>query len=169
MPESLKQRLHRGESLKIAGSSIDASRSELEATLSQDSYDLASIDSQHAAFNEDRLVSFCAMAAELGVPTQFRIKNTRQAYLIGNYLDLGPFSIVVPQVEDEETVDEAIDAFYYPPVGKRSWGAQFGLRLQTRYGSTGIRRMVEQQRHPLYTTGVGQCCNQCTAPWQTGY
>ena len=126
MPESLKQRLHHGESLKIAGSSIDASRSELEATLSQDSYDLASIDSQHAAFNEDRLVSFCAMAAELGVPTQFRIKNTRQAYLIGNYLDLGPFSIVVPQVEDEETVDEAINAFYYPPVGKRSWGPSSG-------------------------------------------
>ena len=52
------------------------------------------------------------------MPTQFRIKNTRNAYLIGNYLDLGPFSIVVPQVEDEETVDEAIDAFYYPQSEK---------------------------------------------------
>lgn len=126
MPESLKQRLHRGDTLKVAGSSIDASRSQIEATLSQDSYDLISIDSQHAAFNEDKLVSFCAMATGLGVPTQFRIKNTRQAYLIGNYLDLGPFSIVVPQVDDEATVDEAIDAFYYPPVGKRSWGPSSG-------------------------------------------
>ena len=40
MSESLKQRLHRGESLRVAGTSIDASRDELEALLSQDSYDI---------------------------------------------------------------------------------------------------------------------------------
>ena len=129
MAESLKQRLHQGEDLKIAGSSIDASKSDLEATLSQDSYDLASIDSQHAAFNEDRLVSFCAMAAELGVPVQFRIKHTRHAFLIGNILDLGPLGIEIPIVEEEATVDEALEAFYYPQVGRRSWGgaARYGI------------------------------------------
>jgi 4-hydroxy-2-oxoheptanedioate aldolase len=132
MPDtaSLKQRLHRGETLKVVASSLGASRSQLEDTLSQDSYDLVAVDSQHAAFNEEKLVTFCAMAAELGVAVQFRIKNTRQAYLIGNYLDLGPLAIVVPQVEDEATVDEAIDAFYYPPVGKRSWGPSSGYGIQ---------------------------------------
>ena len=62
------------------------------------------------------------------MPVQLRIKhqNTRNAYLIGNILDLGPLAIVVPQVETEATVDEAIDAFYYPPIGKRSWGPSSG-------------------------------------------
>jgi len=51
-----------------------------------------------------------------------RIKHTRNAYLIGNYLDLGPSGVEVPQVETEATVDEAIASLYYPPVGERSWG-----------------------------------------------
>ena len=29
------------------------------------------------------------MAEDLGVPAQFRIKHTRHAYLIGNYVDFG--------------------------------------------------------------------------------
>jgi 2-keto-3-deoxy-L-rhamnonate aldolase RhmA len=33
--------------------------------------------------------------------------------------------VVVPQVETEATVDEAIQSFYYPPLGKRSWWPQF--------------------------------------------
>jgi len=39
-------------------------------------------------------------------------------------------AIVVPQVEDEATVLEARDAFYYPPIGKRSWGgaARYGIK-----------------------------------------
>ncbi len=37
---------------------------------------------------------------------------------------------MVPQVEEESTVLEAIDAFYYPPIGKRSWGgaARYGTK-----------------------------------------
>jgi 4-hydroxy-2-oxoheptanedioate aldolase len=124
--KSLKQRINEGESIKIANAPTHASRSQLEDILNQDSYDLVGADAQHSAYSEKDLVAFCAMAEELGVPTQFRIKHTRHAYLIGNYLDLGPLSIVVPQVEDESTVDEAIDAFYYPPIGKRSWGPKAG-------------------------------------------
>ena len=62
------------------------------------------------------------MADALDIPVNFRIKHTRNAYLIGNYLDLGPSGIEVPQVELEMTVDEAVDAFYYPQQGIRSWG-----------------------------------------------
>lgn len=123
---SLKQRLHKGEAIKVAGASLNVSKSQLQDLLSKDSYDLVAVDGQHSAFNEEKLVTFCAMAAELGVPVQLRIKHTRQAYLIGNYLDLGPLAVVVPQIEDEATVLEAIDAFYYPPLGKRSWGPSSG-------------------------------------------
>ena len=73
-----------------------------------------SVDSQHSPYDEEKLVTFCSTAQDLGMPVQFRIKNTHNAYLIGNILDLGPLAIEVPLVEDEAVVDEALDAFYYP-------------------------------------------------------
>ena len=111
---SLKQRIHNKEPIKIAGGvPFGCTRDEMEAVLSQDDYDLIGTDHQHAAADEDKLVEYCKMADEVGVGVQLRIKHTRHAYLIGNLLDLGPLAIVVPQVETVETVDEAIDAFYY--------------------------------------------------------
>ena len=132
MPDkgSLKQRMHRGEVIKVASASIGVEKKQLEDILSKDDYDLVGVDSQHSPFNEEKFVAFCATAEELDIPVQFRIKHTRHTYLIGNYLDLGPLAIVVPQVEEEATVLEAIDAFYYPPIGKRSWGgaARYGIK-----------------------------------------
>ena len=127
--ETLKARIHSGEIIIGVAVPIDVDMNRLEDILSKDTYEFISVDSQHSAFNEERLVGVCAMAREVGVPLQFRIKHTRHAYLVGNYLDLGPSGIEVPQVEEEATVYEALDAFYYPQVGKRSWGglARWGI------------------------------------------
>ncbi len=127
--ESLKQRIRRGDIVIGVSAPVSADKSQLEDILGKDSYSFLSVDSQHAPYNEEKLVEFCAVAAELGVPVQFRIKHTRHAYLIGNILDLGPLGIEIPIVEDEATVDEALEAFYYPQVGRRSWGgaARYGI------------------------------------------
>ena len=128
---SLKQRIHAKESITIgSGGPLGCTRDEMEAALSQANYDLIGIDHQHGPANEDKLVEYCAMASEFDVGVQLRIKHTRHAYLIGNLLDLGPLAIVVPQVETVETVDEAIDFFYYLPMGKRSWGpsSAYGIK-----------------------------------------
>jgi len=117
----LRERMRNGEILNIAGATLETTKSEMEAILSEDSYDMIVTDAQHAPFNEEKLVEYCKNARELDMPVQFRIKHTRHTYLLGNLLDLGPAAIVVPQVETEATVDEAISMFYYPPVGKRSW------------------------------------------------
>jgi len=85
--ESLKKRIHRGEIITGFGVPMDIARSQLENILKTNSYDFVFVDNQHAAFSEDTLVRFCAMA-------------------------------------DESVVDEAIDAFYYPQTGKRSWGGR---------------------------------------------
>lgn len=127
---SLKQRIHNGEPVNVGGAPMDSSKEQLEEILSKDTYDLVGIDSQHSAFDEKELVRFCRIAEDLGVPAMFRIKHTRHAFLIGNYVDLGPLAIVVPQVENESTVDEAIDAFYYPQIGKRSWGPSSGYGVK---------------------------------------
>ena len=121
----LKKKYRDGE--RIIGVSMPPSTppDRFDQILDQDDYDFVSIDSQHTPLNEERVAEFCSMAAERDVFVQFRIKHTRQTYLIGNYLDLGPCGIEVPQTELDETADEAVDFFYYAPEGKRSYGGGY--------------------------------------------
>lgn len=119
---NLKQRIRDGENVYGVSVSMMIDRDALAARVEQGGYDFVAVDSQHAAYNEDRLVEFCNIADGLDIPVNFRIKHTRNAYLIGNYLDLGPSGIEVPQVELDVTVDEAVSNFYYPQRGIRSWG-----------------------------------------------
>lgn len=129
---SLKQRIRGGDVITALRVPITTGRAELEAALARGAYDHLYVDGQHTAFSDDQLVAFCALAEELGYPVQFRIPHTRHTYLIGRYLDLGPLAILVPEVMEESTVDEAIAFSYYPPVGKRSWGGE------ARYGLTAL-------------------------------
>ena len=121
-PEGLKQRFRTKE--QVLGLTIPANveRDQLEQLLQRGPYDFVMVDSQHSPFNEERLVSLSALVAEAGTFLHLRIKHTRHTYLIGNYLDLGPRGIEVPQVETEASAVEAVDNFYYLPAGKRSVG-----------------------------------------------
>ena len=132
MPEqkTLKQRLHAKESIHIAFVTLEMSERELAQELAREPSELIHIDAQHTPLDDRELVGFCQRANALGVPAQMRIRHTREAYAIGRYLDFGLFSVVVPQVETEATVDEAIEAFYYPPLGKRSWWPQWGYGFE---------------------------------------
>ena len=85
-------------------------------------YDFFHVDSQHLPLNEERMAELCASAGELGVPVILRIKHPRHAYLVGAYADMGLSGLEVPQVESEATALEALEFFYYPPQGKRSYG-----------------------------------------------
>ncbi len=123
MPErTLKQRIHDGDPLNIAWASLAMGEAELEERLTAEPADLVFVDIQHAPYAEAELVTFCDRAKALGVPPLLRIRHTHFAHLAGNYADLGPLGILVPMVETPATVDEAIENFYYPPIGKRSWG-----------------------------------------------
>ncbi|MCC6174876.1 MAG: hypothetical protein IT305_06200 [Chloroflexi bacterium] len=131
--QSLKQRIKAGEVVVALRPPIGISRGQLETALSKGTYDLLYIDGQHTAFSDDQLVNVCAMAEELGLPVQFRIPHTRLTFLIGRFLDMGVSAILVPEVVEPVTVDEAIAYAYYPPEGNRSWGgaARFGTRSRS--------------------------------------
>ena len=121
MSTSLKQRIHDGEIINGTEVLVSVDRAELES-IAEDGFDFIVIDSQHTALNEEKMVQLCLIAEELELDVRFRIPHTRHTYLIGRYLDLGPTYIVVPEVEEERVVDEALDNFYYPTQGRRSWG-----------------------------------------------
>ena len=131
-PTSLKQRIRNGEIVNGVGVSMESGREDLERILQQGRVDFFNVDCQHGPQSEDRIVSFCASAEALGVPVILRIKHTRHTYLIGNYLDLGPAGILVPEVKEEATVREAVHFFYYPQFGGRSWGGSARHGIQDR-------------------------------------
>ena len=105
MEANLKQKIKRGETVVGFGVRSSIERDEFKRIVESGIYDFAFTDSQHSPFNEERLVEFCGNATELGMPVQFRIKHTRQAYLVGNLLDLGG-------IPDYQNFDKWLDQVY---------------------------------------------------------
>ena len=129
---TLKEQIRAGEKIKTSRIPMNSTREQVHKTIEKDACQMIYIDSQHGAHTEWDIVRICSAAEELGVPVQLRIKHARYAHLIGGYLDLGVFTIKVPEVEEEEVVIEAINSFYFPPVGKRSWGGWVGYGIEER-------------------------------------
>ena len=122
--KTLRQRVRDGEVLVALRGSLDTTKSQLADIWATDRYDYIWIDGQHTAFSEESLVAYCTAAEELGIDVQLRIPHTRHAYLVGRYLDLGCSAVLVPEVMEEETVDDALAYTYYPQIGRRSWGGE---------------------------------------------
>lgn len=132
--ENLKTRIRRGE--RVIGCSVRSwsTREDIEQTLAYGGYSYLAVDAQHSPFSEHDLVNVCEIANAMGFPVQLRIKHTRDTYLIGRLLDLGPSMIEVPQAEELETVREAVEFFRYPQEGRRSWGPSHGVEIKRRPG-----------------------------------
>ena len=126
---TLKARIKNGEMINGIGIPMCSQKKDLERILEEVEFDFFNIDCQHGPQSEVRISELCGAAGELGVPVNLRIKNTRQTYLIGNFLDLGPAGIIVPEVEKKSSVREAVSSFYYPQIGIRSWGGRTRYRI----------------------------------------
>ncbi|MDP6698907.1 MAG: aldolase/citrate lyase family protein [Candidatus Latescibacteria bacterium] len=122
MAKSLRQRMQDGEVLTAMRGSLSTSKAELAAMWTTGRYDYIWIDSQHTPYSDQLLVDYCQAAGELGIDVQLRIPHTRQAHMVGRFLDFGLTAVLVPEVEEPETVDDAIAYAYYGPIGRRSWG-----------------------------------------------
>ena len=122
MAKSLRQRMQDGEVLTAMRGSLSTSKAELAAMWATGRYDYIWIDSQHTPYIDQLLVDYCQAAGELGIDVQLRIPHTRQAHMVGRFLDFGLTAVLVPEVEEPETVDDAIAYAYYGPIGRRSWG-----------------------------------------------
>lgn len=136
--QNLKERIKRGETTIGVQVPWNATKSQIEDIWGKDDqYSYIAVDSQHNPLVESQLQSICAAGHDLGVPVHFRIKHTNFTFQIGNWLDLGPSIIEVPQTETEATAQEAVDNFYYRQFGKRSWGGA------ARLGAGDIKDRIE--------------------------
>ncbi len=120
--QRLKQRVADGEPLLAPYVALRQDRDEVRAMYRKTDCDLAFVDLQHAPMTDYDLAEFCEWSNRQGVPVLLRIRSPHEAHMIGRYCDFGASAIIVPMVEMLDTVETAVEAFYYPGKGKRSWG-----------------------------------------------
>lgn len=93
-------------------------------------YDWLFIDSEHGTLSTDDIAQLCLASLSAGVAPIVRV--CRDALDEGTRaLDSGALGIVVPHIDTADDAQELVDAFRFPPVGRRSTGgpcAQFGFR-----------------------------------------
>ena len=132
MSKTLKQRYLAGGKITQPRISMASTREQVHETIADTCCEIIYIDCQHGPHTEWDISRISKAAEEKGVPVLLRIKHTRHANLLGNHCDLGVLAIKVPEVETEDVVDEAIDSFYFPPIGRRSWGGWVGYGIEKR-------------------------------------
>lgn len=85
-------------------------------------HDWLFIDTEHGAFSVQEVSQMCYAAIPLGITPIVRIcagaldEGTRA-------LDNGAMGIVVPHVDTGAQAGQVAEAFRFPPIGRRSWGA----------------------------------------------
>ena len=120
--QTLREKLASGKIVVALRTAIDIAPEALKAALGKGDYDLIYTDLQHSPYSERQLLDYCATAAALGYPVEIRLPHTRSAHLAGRLCDFGPAGVLVPEVMQAADVREALDHFYYPPLGRRSFG-----------------------------------------------
>ena len=119
MSKTLKERYLAGDEIVQSRISMASTIEQVHEAIADTGCDMIYIDCQHGPYTEWDIHRICGAAEEKGVPVLLRIKHTQHA-------------IKVPEVETEEIVDKAIQSFYYPPIGRRSWGGWVGYGIQQR-------------------------------------
>jgi 2-keto-3-deoxy-L-rhamnonate aldolase RhmA len=85
-------------------------------------YDWLFIDTEHGAFTTQETSQMCLAALPLGITPIVRVcadaldEGTRA-------LDNGAMGLIIPHVDTEAQARRVAQAFRFPPMGMRSWGA----------------------------------------------
>ena len=91
------------------------------ARLARLGFDWVCLDMQHGGYSRTEIVeaarSFPSGFADLVV----RVPSC-DFVAIGAALDAGARAVIVPQVESAAQARQAVEAAFYPPLGRRSWG-----------------------------------------------
>ena len=89
------------------------------------SFDWVWLDWQHGQLTEPTLHNALARFQAVDTAPIVRVKGNEPG-TINRVLDMGGMGIVVPMIQNAEEARAAVEAAYYPPIGRRSAG---GIRL----------------------------------------
>jgi len=109
--------LRRGE--PVYGTMISEMRTPAVAfILAEAGLDFFFIDMEHGPYNMETVADIVKVARLAGIVPLVRVPDA-QYHLIARVLDGGAMGVMVPRVETRETVERAVAALRYPPLGER--------------------------------------------------
>lgn len=129
---SLREKLSSGKIVVAPRTGLNITRDAVQTALCKADHDLIYTDLQHSPYTEQQLHDYCAMAEDLGYPVEIRIPHTRNGYLAGRQCNFGPAGVLVPEVMTDHDVQDTLDYFHYPPLGRRSFGGSTRCGQKTR-------------------------------------
>ena len=99
---------------------IDAGTN-LAVTLAGAGFDWFCLDLQHGRYDRRDLIDIARSLTERSAPLVVRVPSVEFTE-IGLALDVGAAAVIVPQVDTPEQAARAVEATFYPPEGRRSFG-----------------------------------------------
>ena len=105
----------------VFGSEISRLRSpEIARLYAAAGFDFAFIDMEHSAFGLETVADIIAMARIAGIVPIVRVPQAEYAF-VTRVLDQGAQGIIVPRVNDPQTVRDIVSWMRYPPDGIRGF------------------------------------------------
>jgi len=89
------------------------------------------IDGQHGQHDYRSMLECVRVADACGAPPIVRVPG-HDPGVIGRVLDMRPAGIMVPMVDTPEDARRVVEAFRFPPLGKRSYGGRRAVDLEGR-------------------------------------
>src|SRR5258708_12096370 len=105
----------------VYGSEISRLRSpEITGVYAAAGFDFIFIDMEHAAFGLETVGDIIAMARIAEIVPIVRVPQAEYAF-VARVLDQGAQGIIVPRVNDPQTVRDIVSWMRYPPLGIRGF------------------------------------------------
>lgn len=125
-PSKIRSRI---KSQELLLSSLFFSREfHVAAAIYQTKPDWVWIDQEHAPWGTESIGPICIMARQAGVAGVIRVPWNSPSYIKKAY-DVGAVGVIVPQVDNPEEVNQAINYAKYPPIGERGIAPWFAAPL----------------------------------------
>jgi len=106
----------------VIGTMIVETRTpEIPRMMAAAGFDFVFIDTEHATYDLDTVKDMIRAGKASGLTCLVRVPDA-EYHLIARTLDAGAQGVMVPRVEDRETVERIVRAAKYPPWGERGYG-----------------------------------------------
>jgi 2-keto-3-deoxy-L-rhamnonate aldolase RhmA len=128
----------------VFGSEISRLRSpEVARLYAAAGFDFAFIDMEHSPFGLETVADIIAMCRIVGIVPIVRVPQAEYAF-VARVLDQGAQGIIVPRVNDPQTVRDIVSWMRYPPAGIRGFA---DTAPQTDHQRVPIHEFMEANNH----------------------
>ena len=125
--EKLREKFDKREKIVTPSCNFLHSTFLVEKMAEREDVDFIFMDMEHGIFNEINLVPYFQVLRLMNKPAIVRAQDC-EYHLIAKLIDMGADGIMLPRVETVEQVETAVNAIFFPPIGKKGKGGIRHLR-----------------------------------------